>query len=341
MKRMVLSICGFLAVIFLMQGCSGQSGAGRRHDPVPVRVTVVERSADAASRSYVGTVRPSKSVVLSCPYSGTLKTFAARRGDAVTKGDVVADVESQAVRSSWKMAHAALEQAEDGYRRLMQVHETGSVTDVKVVEVKTQLDRARASAEAADSALAACKVKAPFSGVVSDVFAEEGVELSPAEPLVRLLDVSSLEIEISVPENEVGLLSSGQVASVSVPALGGVGFSAVMDTRGLVASPVSHSYGCTLVPASEVQGLMPGMVCKVTFADREEGIVIPASAVRTDESGRYVWTVADGRVQKRHIGVGGFSGKGVLVSSGLSEGNMVITEGVQKVSGGMAVTIVE
>ena len=198
MKRMVLSICGFLAVIFLLQGCSWQSGSGRRHDPVPVRVTVVERSADAASRSYVGTVRPSKSVVLSCPYSGTLKTFAARRGDAVTKGEVLADVESQAVRSSWKMAHAALEQAEDGYRRLMQVHETGSVTDVKVVEVKTQLDRARASAEAADSALAACKVKAPFSGVVSDVFAEEGVELSPAEPLVRLLDVSSLEIEISV-----------------------------------------------------------------------------------------------------------------------------------------------
>ena len=103
---------------------------------------------------------------------GTLKTFAARRGDSVTKGDIVADVESQAVRSSWKMAHAALEQAEDGYRRLMQVRETGSVTDVKVVEVKTQLDRARASAEAADSALAACRVKAPFSGVVSDVFAE-------------------------------------------------------------------------------------------------------------------------------------------------------------------------
>ena len=339
MKRKILSPAIFLPVL-LLSACAGRSGT-EHHNPVPVRVVPVEKIADAASRNYVGTVRPAKSVVLSCPYSGTLVSLLADEGEEVKKGDTIAVVESPAVRSTWKMAHAALEQAEDGYSRLMQVHESGSVPDVKAVEVKTQLDRARASAEAADSALAGCTVRAPFDGVLGDVFAEEGVDLSPAEPLVRLLDISAVEIEIPVPEGEVGSLYSGQIARVSVPALSGLGFEATLVAKGLVASPVSHSYMCRLDPASAVQGLMPGMVCKVSFPDGGEGIVVPASAVRTDESGRYVWTVSENRVLKKYITVGGFSGRGVLVASGLSEGDLLITEGVQKVSGGMSVTVVE
>ena len=179
MKSKLLSPAIFLPVL-LLSACAGRSGT-EHHNPVPVRVVPVEKITDAASRNYVGTVRPAKSAVLSCPYSGTLVSLLACEGEEVKKGDTIAVVESPAVRSTWKMAHAALEQAEDGYSRLMQVHESGSVPDVKAVEVKTQLDRARASAEAADSALAGCTVRAPFDGVLGDVFAEEGVDLSPAE----------------------------------------------------------------------------------------------------------------------------------------------------------------
>ena len=170
MKSKLLSPAIFLPVL-LLSACAGRSGT-EHHNPVPVRVVPVEKITDAASRNYVGTVRPAKSAVLSCPYSGTLVSLLACEGEEVKKGDTIAVVESPAVRSTWKMAHAALEQAEDGYSRLMQVHESGSVPDVKAVEVKTQLDRARASAEAADSALAGCTVRAPFAGVLGDVFAE-------------------------------------------------------------------------------------------------------------------------------------------------------------------------
>ena len=92
-----------------------------------------------------------------------------------------------------------------------------------------------------------------------------------------------------------------------------------------------------------IRGLMPGMAVKVRFESREEGsrIVIPASAVQIDADGKYVWVSDSSVVHKRRIVPGGYSGKGVIVSEGLEEGDKVIFEGYQKVSSGMKITEME
>lgn len=325
----------------MLCGCGQRAFDRSGHEEIPVRVMEVQNEEGVGARTYVGTVQPVKSAVLTAVYPGTLVCCNVREGDSVEKGDTIAVIESQSVLSSWKMAHATLDQAEDGYRRLAQVHGSGSVADVKMVEIQTQLSKARAAAEAADKALEDCTVKAPFDGVVGEVFAETGVDLSLAQPLVRLLDISSVDIEISVPENEYSAYSKGDEAYVDVPAAGGKDFRAVLKTKGLTASALSHSYRFVLEPEHGVAGLMPGMVCKVRFDDPSSGIVIPASVVRIDMDGQYVWTVQDGKVRKTYVTTGGFSGTGVIVEQGLSAGDIVITEGMQKVSGGMSVRTVE
>lgn len=343
MKRIadfIFAATAMVAAAFLVSGCRNGHG-DRTGVPVPVKVMTVEKGSNTGEKTYVGTVVPSRSAVLSCSYAGTLVSLRVSEGDAVRQGDTLAVIESQAVISSWKMAHASLAQAEDGYRRLSQVHGSGSVPDVKMVEVETQLDKARASAEAADRALADCTVKAPFDGVVDEIFAEQGVSLAPVAPLFRLLDISSVEIEIPVPEGEISGIGAGDAAEVAVPALDGMSFRADVASKGVAASPLSHSYRCRLLPAGNVSGLMPGMVCKVTLASQSEGIVIPASVVRTDADGRYVWIVDGDRVGKRYVSVGGFSGRGISVESGLQPGDRVICEGIQKVSSGMRVQAME
>lgn len=339
MNRKIGFLCVAAASLMLLGGCGQKKEGADRRGPVPVRVFTVEHTGGTESDVYVGTVQPSKSAVLSCRYPGTLVALHVSEGDRVCKGDTVAVIDSRAVRSSWEMAHASLRQAEDGYRRLVQVHDSGSVADVKMIEIETELTKARASAEAADKALEDCVVKAPFDGVIGDVFTEEGVDVSSVEPLARILDISGLEIEISVPEGEIGQMEEGALAEVSVPALDYAGFPASLRTKGIVASALSHSYKCTLVPSARVEGLMPGMVCKVTFSGTEDALVIPAAVVRTDKDGRYVWIVEDGKVRKRHVAPGGFSGKGVIITDGLVSGDRVICEGMQKVSSGMTVSV--
>ena len=330
-----------LSAAAAVSGCSSGKDKDMTREPVPVRVIEIKEQAGTGGSSYVGTVEAAKTAVLSCSYAGTLRDLRVSEGDAVRKGDTIAVIESQNVISAKQMADAVLAQAEDGYERLSMVYESGSVAQVKMVEVQTQLSRARASAQAAQKALDDCTVKAPFDGVIGEVFAEQGVDMNAIEPLVRLMDISSVEISFSVPEKEIGSVSTGDMFMVGVPALDGPGFTASVKSKGISASRLSHSYECMLIPSVNVAGLMPGMVCKI-YRMAEEGrcVVIPASVVRTDGTGRYVWTVSpDSRVEKKYITVGGFSGKGIIVDSGLEEGEKVITEGTQKVSGGMKVKI--
>ncbi len=340
MKRSISIL--LLPLALLLTGCDGIKKEKHEEKVVPVRVMTAQKSRTTDRASYIGTVSPKKSAVLSGKYPGRLVTLAVSQGDLVRKGDVLAVIESQSIRSSQQMAQATLRQAEDGYRRVAQVHESNSVADVKLIEVETQLNKARAAASAADKAMDDCTVKAPFDGVIGEVYCEEGVELSAGGPIARLLDISEIEIHISVPENEIGDIAAGDRASVVVPALGDKSCKAAVKSKGISASPVSHSYDCTLTPYNG-QGLMPGMVCKVYMENDGvlSRIIIPAGIVRLDNDGKYVWTVRDGIVHKTHITTGGFSAYGIVVDDGLEEGDMVITDGSQKVSTGMKVKIVE
>ena len=344
--RPVAVLCAASAFLSLY-GCSHTGGAGgeaeKDRDPVPVKAVVV-RSADSfGSDTYIGTVRASRSSVVSSRYAGTLVLLPVREGQYVDKGDVIGTVSSQNVASMRDMSLASLEQARDGYERAKSVYEKGSMAEVKWVEVKTKLAQAEASARAAQQAYDDCTIKAPFSGVVGDIMADEGVEVDPLDNILSLLDITSVKILFPVPENELGQMDKGDHAAISIPALGLGDVDAEITAKGIVASPLSHTYECTLLPVRKIPGLMPGMVVKV-YIDHTggSGVTVPASVIRTDMDGRYLWTVSDdNRVCKTYVTPDGFSGKGVIISDGLSIGDRVITEGVQKVCSGMKVRIVE
>lgn len=311
--------------------------------PVSVGVLSVGEAVNVGLDHYVGEVRASRTVVLSPRHNGKLTSFGISQGDEVAKDQIVAEVESSAVIGAYEMSQATLKQAEDAYARLQKVHGTGSVSDVTMVDIETQLSKARASAVSAEQALADCSVKAPFSGTVSKVYVTEGMEVSMGEPLAEIIDLSSLEIHIPVPETEIVNIKPGQKAFMDIPALGLKEVQLRLVSKGVSASALSHTYACVLKTTGKIPGLMPGMVSRVYMSKNSEAsITIPSSSVRTDMNGRYVWTVNDdGKVCKVYVTVDGFSGDGVIVSSGLEQGDRLIVDGISKVSTGMKVKVIE
>ncbi len=328
--------------VMALTGCGDRQQEETGPRVINVKVQTVENIGDVDAKSYVGTVRPSKSATLSCRYGGTLTSLPVVQGQQVSKGEVIAVIESQSVRSTLDMMQAKLDQAKDGYERLKKVYESGSVPKVKMVEIETQLAEAEASVKIAQQALDDCTVRAPYSGVVSDVYVDEGVELTIAEPLVKVVDINSLEITIPVPESEIGNVEIGKAAALTVPALNDRRIECRVTKKGISASPLSHSYECTLKPTAGDGELMPGMVCKVRLSGNgTEKIVVPANSVKTGTEGRYVWTVVDGTARRADVTVDGFSGDGVVITSGLQPGDKLIVSGAQKVSNGMRVKEIE
>lgn len=349
----------FLAIsllVLLFVSCGqNKSTEEKTSAPVNVEVLKVRSHADASDVSYhyIGTAEAVREVTLLSRHSGTLKELSAHKGDRVNKGQSIAVVESQSVKSSLEMAEASLKQAEDAYERAGKVHADGGVADVKMVEIETKLNQSRAAAEAAREALKECTIKAPFDGFITEVYvsgADE--ELSTLNRIAKLTDPGEVEVRFAVPENEIGNIRKGDKAVIEVAAIkGGETFEGEVKSTGINASPLSHSYDCTVSVRQRTGGtsgngrlLLPGMVCKVRMAgsksteDKKGGFIVPSEAVQTGTNGRYVWIAGeDGIVEKRSITTGGFAGKGVLVSSGLKEGDAVIVKGFRKVSSGMKV----
>ena len=305
-------------------------------------MTVVPMSAQYYN-VYVGEINASGSAVISTNHSGILESINVEQGSSVKRGDVLAEVISKNVQATYEISHATLRQAEDGYERVKKVHKSGTVADVKLVEIETQLAKAKAAAKSSELSLEECKVKAPFNGTVSEILVEKGVHVNPGTPLIKLVDLSTIEISIPVPEGEIGRIKKGQKALIDVPALNITGIEAHVELKGVTAVFPSHTYRCTLVPDKKQTALYPGMVCKVRLSEVSDSlkIRIPASAVEMDSNGRFVWVVKDGVVARSYVTVDGYQEHGVVISSGLEPGDKVIVKGAAKVSTGMKVNSVE
>lgn len=342
MKATIVSLVMAGALGLSTVSCSLHKKENTSGETVTVRVERVNLQQGIRRAGYVGTVAPLKSVVLSCRYPGTLAQVFVKQGDYVEKGQVLAQVQAASVKSSYDMARTTFEQAEDGYKRVMQVHGTGSVPEIKKVEVESQYKKSKAAFEAAKQALDDCTIKAPYAGIIGEVYSDEGVELSITDPVMRLLDISEVEIRFPVPEKEIGRIQPGDTAFFVIPAMEDSLCAGRVKTKGMVASALSHSYTCTLKPMKNIEGLLPGMVCKVyLYSELRTGIVIPSSVVQMDTEGKYVWVVENQHASKRYVEIGGFHGKGVIVVSGLQDGDFVVVEGSRKISTGMEVKTVE
>ena len=333
-------ICAAILLLALLSGCRGRSilmPARQTPEPVVVKVQRASASGGDGAAGYVGTVESRHTASIVAPVAGTLVSLPVREGMRVGKGQVLARIESQSVTSACEAAASRLSQAEDAWKRIQIVRESGTVTEVEYVKVKTLLDEARAADAAARDMKDRCTVRAPFSGVVDMVSLTEGVSTFPAEQILRMVDVRSLEIRFPLPESEFSAHETGEEMRVEIPALE-TSATGVLSVKGSTASPLSHSYTCSVSLKERIPGLVPGMVCKLYLPEHgPERIVVPTSAVMTDMDGRYVWTATDGVVDKRRVTVGGYSGNGIVIAEGLDASDLVIVEGGRKVSTGMQV----
>lgn len=347
MKRNLI-ICLILSVV--LTGCSGsalspkrisQLAAELRHEqktePITVRVIKVECSDNVASSVLVGTIEASKSAHVITQYPGCIKEILVRKGQKISAGTIIAKMDSQTLISAYDASKAIYEQACDALSRIEQVYGSGSVAEVKLIDAKTAVAKAETAFRAAEKSLDDCSIKAPYSGVVGEIYPHEGMELPALAPVIQLMDISSVEVHASIPENEYASCRPGMAVRIEVPATG-VELDGVLAVKGIDASKITRSYDCTFkfTQSSQTSEIMPGMVCKVRLS--QEGgkvVVIPALAVKLDEAGRYVWCCNEGTIYKKHIETGGFSGKGIIVTEGLEAGEMLVVEGARKISAGM------
>jgi RND family efflux transporter MFP subunit len=262
----------------------------------------------------------------------------------VSQGQLLATLNSATAQNSLDVATAQLNRAQDAYNRMVKLHDSGSLPDIKFVEMESNLQQAKSQAAIARKNLHDCKLYAPQHGAIATRSVEPGMNVMPGAAAFKLVTIAHVCVKFPVPETEIGSTSEGQAASVTVPALEDEIFTGKIELKGVVANPISHTYEVKISVANPQLRLMPGMVCKVFLQQdgHKPAIVLPNHAIQTTHDGkRFVWLSAGDRAQRRMVKIGGLSDAGVTVESGLSEHEQVIVEGYQKVSEGMKISITE
>lgn len=309
--------------------------------PVRVETSVVSKTPVSTGRIYSGVIEESSGTVLSFKVPGTIMTLAVSEGQRVAKGQLIAVLDGASLQSNYDMAKAALATAQDTYDRMKLLHEANSIPEMKWVEVENTLKTARAACDIAKNSLNDTKLYAPFSGIISEKYADAGSTAAPAVPIVKLVEISPVKASISVPENSIGEFVKGAVAYISVSACENMLLEGKLTEKGVAADPLSRTYTVKFTAANPDGCLLPGMLCNVSLKNQEtaESFVIPVESVLLDHNNQsFVWIVRDGKAEKRTVILGSYTPDGVSVQEGLSDGDELITSGQQKVSAGMSVT---
>ena len=332
-----------LALLLALLSCQNESNKPvSSTSPVKVKVMQASSSATSESRHFSGTVEESSTTSLSFPVMGTVKKIYVDLGERVTQGELIAEIDPTSIRSSYDAAKSTLEQAEDAYKRMKLLHDKGSIAEMKWIEVQSKLQQARSMEEVARKNLKDCKLYAPYNGVISEKNIEAGQNVMPGVPVAQLVGVQDLKVKISVPETEIANIQKNQKAKIMISALGNSSFEGVVAEKGIVANTLSRSYDVKIHIDHPSKDIMPGMVTEVVLATSDENnyYILPAHVIQLDENNQnFVWVAIDGKATKRTIQCGKFTSNGIIVLSGINEGDLIITEGQQKVCENTPVTI--
>lgn len=332
----------FAAALLLLSSCGGKGDRTGWSDTIPVTIYVVGDEGSSDERNYVGDIGSEREVTLSFPLGGTLTNVAVRNGQHVKQGQLLAEVDATRARSLHSTAVATLRQAEDAYRRLEAVHREGGLSEVKWVEMETNLEKARQTELTARKSLDDCIIRAPFAGVVATGDHHVGQEMKPTEPFGRVLDMGRLRVNFSVPEQDILYIKVGDTATATVPSLDNRQFSLRISDKSLIANPFGHTYrvNAVITGGAESGSLLPDMVAKVhVLLGDAAGIAVPADCVQTMPEGTILWVVKNGKAEHRKVTVGDFSRNSVIIDEGLSAGDTVVIAGYQKLYTGAKVKV--
>ena len=336
----------FVAVLtapFILVGCQNKTASDSVDNKVTkVKIMQVSDSKLTVSKRYSGTVEESTGTSLSFPVPGTIDKVYVKTGDRVVKGQIMASVDTTVIKSSYNAAKAALDQAQDAYNRLKQLHDEKSLADIKWVDVQSKLQQAQSMERMAEKNLKDCYLRAPFSGVVAEKKMEIGQNVVPGVPVVKIVTMQQVKVNVSVPEDDIKDIKIGDKSVLHVKSAKDGFIEGSVVEKAVVANPLSRSYEVKIAVDNKDNRLLPGMVTEtyITGSNNQvSGVVLPANVIQIDErNNNFVWINNGGKASKRIVSCGAYTAEGVVISEGISNGDEVIIFGQQKVSEGSAIT---
>jgi membrane fusion protein (multidrug efflux system) len=291
--------------------------------------------------SYTGTFEPNKETRISADIQGKINAVWVDVGSAVRKGQAVVQLDNSLLKLQLQTIEIQIEGLEADVKRYTILANADAIQGVQLEKTELALKSAKIQKATITEQINKTNITAPFSGIVTAKLTEEGAYAAPGIPLLQITDISSLKFTVNVPEQELSQFETNQQYALSADVYPETVLSGKVIMTGSKANmgnsfPVQFS-----VTNTADLKIKSGMFGNVQLKnDKEEKfIILPASAIVGTNIQPQVYQVKNGKANLQNITTSTRFQNKVQVSSGLTEGDVIITNGFINLFDGANVTI--
>lgn len=345
----VIPILIVLAIIvFAMQKQEKSRPDSKEAASLPrVQVERPVRKSVSSQLQLNGDILPWEQSTLYSKVAGYLKEIRVDKGDWVKHGDTLAVIDDRETEKEYERAVADFRLQEITYERLQEaLPQTPNLVSRQDVDVaKAKYESAKATMERLKVLVGYATIRAPFSGVITQRWADPGAMIQAANTsmnsmaIVKIASMDKLRIRVDVPESEVPLVKVGTKATVTVRELPGQEFDGKVARFGVALEQNTRTMQTEIDLPNPKHVLRPGMFVRVTlqFVDEENALTIPATAIVAEKNQTFVYCVEKNIARKKPIVIGKDDGVHPVIAQGLTGNELVIISGKESVVEGARV----
>jgi membrane fusion protein (multidrug efflux system) len=362
-----------LASAMFLSGC-GDNNQGKSQPLAPLVVAQpVETTLYQPSKSYIGRVQAVEDTNITAQISGYLQMRHFEEGQMVEKGQLLFSIEPSSfeaqvasAKAALAQANASLKKAQLDFERGRNLLPKGSISQsefdnltANLLGAEAQVEAAKAQLNLANVNLSYTQIRAPFAGRISQSNVSTGDLVSPSSGiLTTLVSLNPVHTSFNISERErleMGMDAlEGDGTPSSQPKAQAVEVQVVLENGeayghlgelDYLGNRIDLNTGTIAMRASVPNPdfrLLPGQHIRVELRNSEANdvVVVPRRAVQTDLEGNFIMLVAEGNVaERRNVELGPQTESGIIIRKGVSAGESVITQGLQRVRNGVTVSV--
>lgn len=287
--------------------------------------------------SYIdlqGKVDANENVSLNAEMPGTISKINVHLGDAVSTGQVLAEMDSKALQQGMAELQGGLELATTMYEKQKNLWEQKIGTEMQFLQAKNQKESLEKKMATMQEQLRMSKIISPINGIVDAIDIKLGQATMPVMPAIRVVNMNSLEVKGEVAESYLAKVKSGNDVVVILPDLHDT-IKAKISYAAKVISPLNRTFTIT-VKLDGSKEYHPNQVAIVKIIDysNPKAFVVPVNSIQRAQEGDFVFLSENSKAKKVKVKVGKmYNGKAEILE-GLKEGDKFISKGFQELNEG-------
>jgi membrane fusion protein (multidrug efflux system) len=290
-----------------------------------------------------GSVDTKENILVQPEYQGTLVSLNVKAGQRVSKGQVLGKIDDAGLSQQVASLENQYALAKTTFERQKNLWNQKIGSEIQYLQAQTQMISAQRGVAQIKAQLAKTVIRAPFTGTIDEVFVEKGQVVAPsAQGLMRIVNLSNMYVSTSVPETYIGKLKVGTEVDVLLTSLGKT-YKGKVRQIGNFVNPSNRSFGIEVSVPNPENLLRPNQVANLKITDyvSKNTIVVPTNVIQEDgEGNKFVYTAINisgktGTAKKVVVKLGQSSDNVTEILSGLSNNDVIVTEGMNTISDGM------